>query len=297
VNENAKPLVSVVLPTYNGARYLRGSIESCLRQTHDNLELIIVDDASTDTTPDIIAEYAKADCRVKPVRHETNKRLPGGLNTGFAGSRGEYLTWTSDDNEYDADALSTMVEALQANQAAGMVYCDYRQIDEDGNELGLRRLPPPSTLVANNCIGACFLYRREVMEAIGEYAVDMFLVEDYEYWLRVSQQFSLVHLAAAPYRYRAHGGSLTATRQRDIGLQVARAKCKHIVAEANRRNFMAMAYVAAAWGAREAGQIRVARDLYLESMTKYEITLSACRGLLKCAVSALTAKACRAHAT
>src|SRR3989338_10314783 len=104
------PKVSIVLPTYNGARYLRQSIDSCLSQTYKNIELIIVDDCSTDETPDIVHSYN--DPRIRYVRNKTNQRLPRSLNIGFALTTAEYLTWTSDDNEFLPQAIETMLKVL-----------------------------------------------------------------------------------------------------------------------------------------------------------------------------------------
>ena len=92
------PLISIVLPSYNGARYVCESIDSCLRQSYHNWELIIVDDASTDDTPSIIAEYVARDHRIRSIRNAVNRRLPGSLNIGFADASVQFLTWTSDDN-------------------------------------------------------------------------------------------------------------------------------------------------------------------------------------------------------
>src|SRR5687768_16352258 len=103
------PLVSIVLPTYNGCRYLCESIDSCRKQTYPHWELILVDDCSTDDTPRIMAEAVRSDARIRSVRHETNKKLPSGLNTGFRLAKGDYLTWTSDDNCYRPEALAEMV--------------------------------------------------------------------------------------------------------------------------------------------------------------------------------------------
>src|SRR6516162_6752271 len=102
------PLISIVLPTFNGARYLREAIESCLHQSYPNWELILVDDASTDETPSIIADYLARDRRVTSLRNPVNRKLPGSLNAGFAQARGELLTWTSDDNCYRPHALNEM---------------------------------------------------------------------------------------------------------------------------------------------------------------------------------------------
>ena len=71
-----QPLVSIVLPTYNGARYLAEAIDSCVRQTYRNRELTLVDDRSTDATPRIIAEFLAQDSRIRSMRHQRNRKLP-----------------------------------------------------------------------------------------------------------------------------------------------------------------------------------------------------------------------------
>jgi glycosyltransferase involved in cell wall biosynthesis len=208
------PAVSIVLPVYNGARFLAQSIESVLAQTFRDWELIVVDDASTDQTPEIIAGYRACDPRIISLRNLSNRRLPGALNAGFSAARGAYLTWTSDDNCYRPEAIARMMEALEANPGAGLVYCDYICIDEDGQELWTEPARDPRLLPFGNIVGACFLYRREVREAIGEYDDAMFLAEDYDYWLRVARQFVLKHLPQTLYLWRWHAGSLTVRRPR-----------------------------------------------------------------------------------
>jgi len=149
---NERPLISVVLPTYNGARHLTEAIESCLNQTWRNLELIIVDDCSSDETPEIIKRYAAKDERVRPIRHTTNRQLPAALNSGFAQAQGRYCTWISDDNLYDRDALEKMASFLVRNAKVSVVYASYSRIDEAGrpSSVGLT-LPPRRTLALRVC--------------------------------------------------------------------------------------------------------------------------------------------------
>ena len=98
-------LVSIVLPTFNGEEFLAQSIESVLKQSYKNLELIIVNDCSTDSTPRIIEEFAKKDSRIKIIHNAINQKLPRSLNIGFNAASGEYWTWTSDDNYYLENAI------------------------------------------------------------------------------------------------------------------------------------------------------------------------------------------------
>lgn len=206
---STQDLVSIVLPTYNGARYLPQAIESCLQQTHSNLELIIVDDASTDDTPAIIARYAQRDPRIRPHRNPANRKLPASLNAGFSLARGDFLTWTSDDNCYRPNALAEMLACLQQRPDIHLVYAGMTWID--ANDATLRYDPPrpPSDLPLGNCIGACFLYRRQVHQTLGGYAEDRFLVEDYDFWLRATLHFQLQPLDRDLYLYRTHDASLS----------------------------------------------------------------------------------------
>jgi hypothetical protein len=228
----APPLVSIVLPTYNGERYLRESVESCLRQTFPAWELILVDDASTDRTPAIIAEYMARDPRVRAVRNPTNRKLPGSLNVGFAQARGAFLTWTSDDNCYRPHALAEMVGFLQANPAVDIVYADLTVIDERGAPLGPGPVcpwaGPLEQLPFRNVVGACFLYRRAVQERLGGYAEDLALVEDYDFWLRASVEFRLARLEKDLYLYRWHPQSLTLRHCRWVQLAFERCLARNL---------------------------------------------------------------------
>lgn len=207
MSENA--LVSIVLPVYNGARFLAGAIRSCRAQTYPHWELIVVDDCSTDDTPQIAAGFAADDARIRVIRHQQNRKLPGALNTGFDAARGDLLTWTSDDNLYRPDALAEMTRFLADHPDVGLVYADYSLIDEEGNVTGTVRAPERRDLMFKSVVGPCFLYRRAVAEAVGPYAEDLYLAEDYDYWLRVSARFPIAALHRDLYLYREHAASLT----------------------------------------------------------------------------------------
>ncbi len=204
--------VSIVLPTYNGAKFLRGSIESCLNQTHRDLELILVDDCSTDSTPAIMSEYAQKDARVKVIRNKANQRLPRSLNIGFAACTGDILTWTSDDNEYTPESLEKMLAVFKQQPKVDFVYADYWAVyEEEGRKEHIQT--SHESLAQKNNIGACYLYTRRVYEKLGDYNPNLEMVEDYDYWMRVFKHFKMARLAEPVYLYRFHGGSLTTTRK------------------------------------------------------------------------------------
>ena len=226
-------LVSIILPTYNGEKYLSAAIESCLSQTYSNIELIIVNDASTDSSEDIILNYAKLDSRVVYVKHDTNKKLPKALNSGFSKSRGSYLTWTSDDNTYKTDAIEKMVNYLVINKNVDFVYANYSIIDANNSILADVHVKNVNTLLLDNGIGPCFLYKREIYESVGDYSEDLFLVEDYDYWLRVSYEHTMQIINTNLYLYRYHDKSLSENNKKKIEMMLIalleKNLSKHIV--------------------------------------------------------------------
>ena len=125
------PKVTIVLPTYNGSKYLRNSIESVIDQTYKDWELVIVDDCSTDETFQIANDFKQKDERIIVIHNCINKKLPASLNIGFQNAHGEYFTWTSDDNIYEKDAIEKMVKYLDANRNIPMVRADMLLIDEN----------------------------------------------------------------------------------------------------------------------------------------------------------------------
>ena len=217
----------MVLPTYNGAENIEKAIKSVLNQSYRNLELIVVNDCSTDGTLDIILGFARIDSRVKIVNNEINKRLPRALNAGFKVASGDYWTWTSDDNTFHDNALQVMADYLDQNEEVDLVYTDYSVKYMDGRLRNVENKPSPDALRYFNTIGACFLYRRQLAERIGEYDPSMFLAEDYEFWIRAYLNGYLHHLSENLYDYGWHDKSLTSTRKSEIRHQTFLAKEKH----------------------------------------------------------------------
>ena len=210
-------LVSIVLPVYNGEKYMRESIDSVLHQTYQNWELLILDDCSTDATPQIAMEYAEKDSRISYHRNEENLRLPRNLNRGFSLAKGVYLTWTSDDNRYKPSAIETMVHALEQNRDSGFAFASCRIIDAAGKEIEYIMANDHSKkrIVGSNGVGACFLYTRDVYETVGEYDPEYTLVEDFDYWQRIMSRFDSVAIPEILYEYRWHDGALTSTMRKE----------------------------------------------------------------------------------
>lgn len=212
----AVPRVSMVLPVHNGAAFLESAIASVLTQSFGDFELICVDDASSDASPAILAAAAAADPRVRIVRHDSNIGLPAALNSGFAVARGDYFSWTSDDNLLRPDMLKVLVGVLDANPDCDVAHSVYTVIDPDGNVLDTVQPKPVTDLLMGNHIGASFLYRRAVDYALGGYDSGLFGAEDYDFWLRASAHFRFIQVPDDLYLYRKHPRSLTNSRAASI---------------------------------------------------------------------------------
>jgi len=209
-----QPSVSIVLPTYNGSKYIRTSIESCLNQTFCDFELIIVNDCSTDDTPRIIEEYAAKDNRIVVIHNTFNKKLPLSLNTGFDAAKGKYHTWTSDDNYYAPSALEKMFSILEKEKNVDLVYCDYFLINDAGEVTGTKKFNNVyDEFTKWEGCGACFLYKKEIYKANNGYNPSAFMIEDYDFFVRAFVKFNFYYLPVYDlYYYREHATSLTSTQ-------------------------------------------------------------------------------------
>ncbi len=209
-------LVSIILPTYNGEKYLRQSIESCLKQTYNNIELIVVNDCSSDDSENIIQSYN--DNRIRYIKNSSNLKLPRSLNVGFSEAKGDYLTWTSDDNFYDFTAIQKMVNALESLKV-DLVCAPYYTIDNTGKITGERLVGIQENILIDNVVKACFLYKKEVHQKLNGYNPNLFLVEDYDFWIRAAfENFQFYQLKEKLYYYRFHENSLTDSRRDEIAV-------------------------------------------------------------------------------
>lgn len=211
MDNNSSILISIILPVYNGEKYLAKSIESCLCQTHKNIELIVVNDASTDSTLDIALGYAKADQRIKIISNEINKKLPASLNFGHKVASGKFITWTSHDNYYSQNALAILLESL-IRENVEICFSNFAIVDENDNELRKYTFSESNSILLENIVGACFLYKMKVFDSLTGYDENLFRIEDYAFWLMASKDFKFYHVSEDLYFYRSHKDSLTAKK-------------------------------------------------------------------------------------
>ena len=227
------PRVTVVMPVWNGALFVGEAIESVLAQDFTDLELLLVDDASTDATPGILAGWAARDPRVRVIRNEVNLGSPASRNRGIEEGRGEYVAC------HDADDLSLPgrftleVAALDADPGAPMVTMNYRFVDHSGAFLRTERRDQPPEIVDllltfTNPIGghSQVMFRREAVRGIGGYDESHRFGEDADLWPRLARVGRILMLPQLGMCYRQHGQQKTLSRAREErrGRSVARSR-------------------------------------------------------------------------
>lgn len=214
--------MSVVVPVFNGADHLRESLESILAQTYPDLEVLVMDDASTDATPDVIASFGD---RVRGIRQATNKGIYGNTNDGIAAASGEYIAFYHADDLYDPAIVSSEVEFLERHPEVGAVFCKDILVDASGNEFGRVELPPEVRGEAPLDFAAVFnallthknpflrcpsaMVRKRVYDEVGVFRDEEFLnTSDLEMWLRLARRHRIAILDRHLFWYRSgHGNS------------------------------------------------------------------------------------------
>jgi glycosyltransferase involved in cell wall biosynthesis len=203
------PRVSVIVPTFNRAGLLRRSLDSIQMQSFPDWECLIVDDGSTDATPDLVASRAEADPRVRAIRIEHGGTPGRGRNAGIAGSRGEFVAFLDDDDEWKPGKLERQVSLFDAEPGAGLVFS---RVERFGDEHGpwprvLPERPELRSLLASNFI-ACstVIVRRSVIERAGLFDESLPLAQDFDLWLRILRRGPIRGIPEVLARYRVDRG-------------------------------------------------------------------------------------------
>jgi glycosyltransferase involved in cell wall biosynthesis len=198
------------MSVYNGERFLGEAIESILNQTFRDFEFIIVDDASTDGTRNIIEHYKKTDVRIVSVINERNMERAVSRNKGIRIAQGEYLSIIDSDDISLPEKLARQVEYLDRNSGVGFVGTAWCTIDERGHEIAEHELP--ETNAGNIIHFMCrpsIMTRKYCVEKAGGYNADFVPSEDYDLWLRVAEMSSPAAIRDRLFKYRVHSKSST----------------------------------------------------------------------------------------
>jgi glycosyltransferase involved in cell wall biosynthesis len=214
------PAVTVLMAVHNGERHLRESIESVFAQTFADFELLVVDDGSTDATPEILSGYA--DPRLRVVRNELNLGLTRSLNRGLAESRGRYVARQDADDVSAPERLKRQVTFLDANVDVRLLASSHVRIREDGSVIAVRSAPTDATairwrlLFLNAFAHSSVMFRREDDQALGGFSEEFAFAQDYDLWSRLAFTGAVAALPDPLVRYRAADDSMTATIAADV---------------------------------------------------------------------------------
>jgi glycosyltransferase involved in cell wall biosynthesis len=211
-SEAEGPLVSVVVPCFNYARFLEECIGSVVAQTYPNWEAIVVDDAST--VGDATAEIEKlSDPRIRLIRHEVNQGPAVSRNTGIRESHGDLVLPVDADDALHASYLEKLAPWLSANPEHDAVFPDFEMFGGRTDRIHYELRDTRALLTVQWIPGAGTLFRRSVFERVGGYFEDARCAgnEDWDFWLSVADACGLQvgHVSEPLYRYRAHPGSLS----------------------------------------------------------------------------------------
>lgn len=208
------PKVSIVIPVYNREQYVGIAIKSVLDQTYRDIELIIVNDGSTDGTLAIAEQFAAEDDRVRLIAlkvdrtDETERGAAQALKAGYELARGKYIGQVDSDDWLDRSAIERMVVVLDDDAGCGMVYSNYIDVDENGQQLrvGWRCSYTYSAekLLAVFMTFHFRLMRRSIYEQAGGIDLSFDRMEDYDLCLRISEITRIGHISDFLYFYRNH---------------------------------------------------------------------------------------------
>ena len=210
-------MVSVIIPNYNHAQYVGDAIQSVLDQNYPNLEIIVVDDGSTDHSSQVVEKFGD---RVIFIVQK-NQGLSAARNTGIKIAKGKYIGLLDADDMYEEDYLTSMMSLLEGDPDAKGVYCGYRFVDQ-GNlplpQIENRLIPPDQLFQAladgNFLVPESMFVHRECYERSGTFDEKLSACEDWDMWLRITKQFKIIGSSHVLTRHRVLPGSMSANPKR-----------------------------------------------------------------------------------
>lgn len=206
------PSISLIITSYNRSAYLAAAIESVLKQTYTDFELLLWDDGSTDLSPHIARYYALQDSRIQ-LKTAHHQGVAPALKAAIAATTGHYLGWVDSDDLLAPIALEQTVAVLNTYPHVGMVYTNYRVMDAQGHDRGSGKrchIPYSQNRLLVDFMTFHFrLIRRSFYEQVGGIDSSFTYAIDYDLCLKLSEVTGIYHLPQALYFYRTHAHSIS----------------------------------------------------------------------------------------
>ncbi|MBL9119739.1 MAG: glycosyltransferase family 2 protein [Phycisphaerae bacterium] len=276
--------VSVIIPTYNYARFVLESVESILNQTRPAHEIIVVDDGSTDDTAQVL-EPLRRSGRIR-YHHQANAGLCAARNAGLSLATGDAFALCDSDDTWHPEKLRLQVAHLESHPDCGLIgTTSFSEEPERWARLGtptVHDLPLASHLTRTRFCPSSALFRRSLWEQVGGFDPSTGGTSDRDYWIRCAAHARVARVDAPLTFYRVHGGSMTATK---VDAMVASERTVLDKAFASipaihgrtllRRRAYAMAHLSAAYTLwRDAGRTRAALPEFLRSLLSWPLPLA-----------------------
>ncbi len=247
------PLVSVIIPAYNAESYIKIAIDSIQGQTYKNLEIIVIDDKSTDNTSSIVSTIAKKDERIKLIKNETNIGIGGNRNKGIEKSNGDYICWQDADDISLPDRIQKQVDYLESHPEVGVVG-GFITFFEDEYESKTRRYAEDDHTLRSNIFKynpvaqpACMV-RKACYKSVGLYDSSLRVSEDLDMMFRIGEKFKFGNLQEVVIKYRQSSGSLTSSNLKQMEKVTLMLRDKYRYSDSYHFSFLDMLYNAAQRG-------------------------------------------------
>lgn len=212
VSEN--PLVSIIIPVYNGSNYIKNAIESALNQTYENIEIIVVNDGSTDETEEIVLGFGD---KVRYF-HKENGGVATALNLAIEKMEGEYFSWLSHDDEYLPEKIEKQINAiLESGDIESVCFTEYYLDFVDLNlikpvdykKYTVEQLSSIKYLTLFGLINGCtLLFHKNYFDKFGTFNTELLTSQDYDVWLRMFQESNIILVKEKLVTYRVHKGQI-----------------------------------------------------------------------------------------
>lgn len=214
------PRITVLMSVYNGEKYLQDAIDSILTQTYTNFEFIIIDDASTDSTPNILK--AQTDSRIRLIINEQNIGFTKCLNKGLSIATGEYIARMDADDISLSNRFATQLQFFYNHPEFALIGSSAHLIDEKSKIIGRERKKENFTfkdlLAHNQIIHGSTIIKKQFFDKVGGYNENIFYTEDLDLWLRLSKNYKVGNVPEILYQLRLHKDSITKQKSEELAL-------------------------------------------------------------------------------
>ena len=297
------PLVSVIIPTFNSVSTIHDTLKSVFAQDYPRLEIIVVNDGSTDDVVEQLQRYGNK----LTLINQKNAGQGAARNKGAEIASGEYLAFLDADDLWDVSKITEQVNLLTKFPSALATYCDHRTIDENNEVIGsngaLLHLRPSGAITAALLYGSCIitpgvaLVRKSAWRLIDGFNEQRLLIgkEDYDFWLRLSLKGAIIYSPRTLVSYRRHSKQITQQEDYDLNLPVTRLISLAAIAdEIQKKNDRELSdfyqycllrfQLNASWASRRAGRKSEALRYAWQSCLSNPLLISPWKALVKAVI-------------